>query len=142
VPRPKHPRAVTALLATLAVASVGCGGGGSREGRSASAKSQVKNVVTEFAAASDADACDYLTDKALERIYGGREGCLRRSRGFEGGAVKIRQVRVLEQGQAKVSATSLGGRQHYTIELTRVGCGRCITGTDAGDWRIEDITQP
>ena len=133
---------MTALLATLAAAAAGCGGDGGREGTGGSAKSQVKNVVTEFAAASDADACDYLTDKALERIYGGRSGCLRRSRGFEGGAVKIRQVRVLEQGQAKVSATSLGGGEHYTVQLTRVGCGRCITGTDAGDWRIEDITQP
>jgi hypothetical protein len=125
--------AVVALAGVVALARDDGRGGGSGGG---SEEARIKEAVHEFAGASDARACDFLTDKALERLYRGRAGCIRRSPRFESGAVEVEDVHVREDGSAIAKTTSLDGERRYEVELTRVGCAR---GLPAGSWCIDEV---
>jgi hypothetical protein len=106
--------------------------GGEKETASAA---DVRATVNDFATSSDADACDLLTDAALERVYGGKKRCIDRSASFQGGAVRIEKVNDAER-RASVKATSLDGETLYTVKLekARPGC------ESPRGWRISDVS--
>jgi hypothetical protein len=124
-----------AALAAIAVAVAGCGS-------SAKTKANLRDVravVTEFALAHDARACDLLTDNAVQDVYGGftdpipkaRANCRARSRSFRGQAIKITQVNLVNDTTAKVGATSTDGKIGYTVTVRKNGTR----------WKIDQITQ-
>ena len=125
--------ALVALV--LASALAGCG---TSPASKANAR-QVRAVVTQFALAHDAGACDLLTDNAVQNVYGGfsdpipeaRTNCRARSRRFKGQPVRITQVNVINDTTAKVGATTPDGKVAYTVVVRKTG----------PRWLIDQITQ-
>jgi hypothetical protein len=106
-----------------------------RDGEERVAESaEVRATVNDFATSSDADACDYLTEEALERVYGGKTRCIDKSRGFQGGQIRIEEVNVAER-RGTVKATSLDGDTLFTVKLqkARPGCD------SPRGWQISDV---
>ncbi len=97
---------------------------------------EVTKAVTEFSNARDQRACDLLTEEALERIYGGKADCLRRSDEFEAGAVRIERVDVAGE-RARVKARSLGGDREFSLSLERVLPKGCAS--QRGNWLIDQV---
>lgn len=123
-----------------------CGGGDAeRPAPTKEEQGEVRRVVNKFASGDDADACELLTEKALNRLYGGMRGCKEKAGQFEGGAVKINEVSFGASGDnARVVATSLDGATSFRIILSKVrdDCsGGCGAGAPDADWRIAAITQ-
>jgi hypothetical protein len=124
-----------ALLACAALAAPGCGDGGASNPDYA----QVRSVVTQFAEASDARACDLLSPDALVELYGGfrkpvgvaRAACVRRSRAFRGESVTITQVFVHADGTADVTALDPAGDVTYNVDVRKLGPA----------WRIDGVSQ-
>jgi hypothetical protein len=131
------------LFAAGAVGLVAIGyvlrGGGST--RRVTDSGDVRAVVKSFANSADARACDLLTDDALQRVYGGRKRCVRRSARFRAGEVRVTRT-VVSERNASVKATTLDGRTLYTVKLQKVSPG-CRTGLPGNQWLISSVrTQP
>jgi hypothetical protein len=129
----------------VAAACGGSDGGGAqtpeRPATSAKDEAAVKRVVNRFAGADDADACELLTQGAVQRVYGGLRRCLERADRFKGGAVEITSVSFAPDGvKASADARSLDGDARFRVSLRRAegDCGGA--GTSAGDWRINGVT--
>jgi hypothetical protein len=112
-------------------------GGGSTTPRSSS--TQVRTVVRSFAEAADPGACDLLTTDALDRIYGGKQRCIKRAPQFERGAVRITKAIVVE-ARASVKATSLDGRTLFTVKLEKRPPG-CQAGLPGNPWLISSVKE-
>jgi hypothetical protein len=97
----------------------------------------VRAVVTSFSNAADARACDLLTDDALQRVYGGKRKCVKRSVQFQAGAVRITRT-VITQRNAAVKATTLDGRTLYTLKLQKMSPG-CRTALPGNRWLISSV---
>jgi hypothetical protein len=125
--------ALTALV--LASALAGCGSSPTAKENAR----QVRTVVTQFAVAHDARACDLLTDNAVQNVYGGfsdpipeaRANCRARSAHFKGQPVRITQVNLINDTTARVSATTPDGKVGYTVIVRKTG----------PHWLIDQITQ-
>jgi hypothetical protein len=123
--------AVAAALFALLVGAYLLTRGGKKE---TPAAADVRATVNDFATSSDADACDLLSDAALQRVYGGKARCITKSAKFQGGAIRIQKVNAAPR-RASVKAESLDGKTLYTVKLekARAGCG-----TPHG-WQISDV---
>jgi hypothetical protein len=88
---------------------------------------QVRSVVTRFAEARDASACDLLTGNALVNVYGGFESrpevakanCVKKSASFQGEPIKITNAQVIDNVTAKVAALSEDGKFTYSVTVRR-----------------------
>jgi hypothetical protein len=128
----------TSLLAltALALALPGCG----EDAKTKQSRADIRQVVTRFAAAHDASACNLLTDDGLRNVYGGftaspakaKRNCIARSTRFKGEAVKVTQINFTDANTAKAGALGANGKVAYTVTLRRSGNSR---------WRINQITQ-
>jgi hypothetical protein len=130
--RKRLPALLACAIATTASA---CGDGGGSNPDYA----QVRSVVTQFAEASDARACDLLSPDALVELYGGfrkpvavaRAACVRRSRAFRGEPVTITQVFVHADGTADVTALDPARDVTYNVDVRKLGPA----------WRIDGVSQ-
>src|SRR3954451_18108515 len=102
-------RALTLFLLVLVFGSVaGCG----QSAKEKADLGQARSVVTRFAAATDASACDLLTTNALNAIYGNFKGkrakahanCVKMSAGFKGDQITIIKSSLIDNLTAKVVA--------------------------------------
>jgi hypothetical protein len=138
--RPVHmlgPRALAPVVLCVALALAACGSAAPPDDPRAG---QVVRVIQSFAAAEGEDACGLLTPAALERLYGGLERCLERSRGFEAGEVKVDEVTIGEQGRRAVAqARSLSGRTRFTVVVELVAPAGCREPCPTAQWRIAEI---
>jgi hypothetical protein len=125
---------VLALLAALALAA--CGGEPPPDPRAG----EVVRAIQSFAAADGPRACDLLTEAAVVRLYGGRAGCLSRSRGFEVGEVKVEEVAIAGNGmRATAEARSVGGSQRFTVVAQLVMPPGCRPPCPEARWRIDSV---
>ncbi len=97
-------------------------------------------AIQEFATAEGDEACELLTEAALERIYNGLEGCVERSEDFTRGAVKVEGVSFSERGtRATAEARSLGGEERYTVIVRLVAPPGCPYPCPEARWQISEI---
>ena len=97
--------------------------------------------MERFAGASDASACDLLTTKALQDLYGNfnatdeksKANCVKTSAKFKGGQIKIIRSELLDDLTAKVVAHSADEKFSYSVNLRRTSGGK--------PWRIDSISQ-
>jgi hypothetical protein len=88
---------------------------------------QVRSVVTRFAAAGDASACNLLTGNALVHVYGGfdsppavaKANCVKKAGGFKGEPINITKAQVIDNQTAKVNALSTDGKFTYSVTVRR-----------------------
>jgi hypothetical protein len=126
----------TAAVLAVAVLASGCGQSAAEKRDLATARS----IVLRFSEASDASACDLLTNKAVRALYGrfkqsavrSRANCARRSRGFRGEPVEITRAELLDPHTIKVNALAQDGKFTYQVNLRKGPTGR---------WRIDLVTQ-
>ena len=134
----RRSAAVAAAVLFAALPLVGCGD----DPDTAPHERAIRRVVTSFAAATDARACELLTPKALVRVYGGkgkgnyrraRANCVARSERFEPDRIEITRAEVIddELRTGRVKAIGKRGRREYTVVLRR----------PVDDWLIDQITQ-
>jgi hypothetical protein len=123
--------AAAAVLVALLVGAYALTRGDEKESVSAA---DARATVNDFATSSDADACDLLTDQALERVYGGKASCIKRSGSFQGGAIRIRKVNAAPR-RASVKAESLDGKTLYTVKLEKARPGNKAPR----GWQISDV---
>jgi hypothetical protein len=98
------------------------------------AAADVRATVNDFATSSDADACDLLTEEALQRVYGGKARCVEKSKDFQGGAIRIQDVHVAQR-RGTVKAESLDGKTLFTVKLEKAR-----TRSDAPrGWQISNV---
>jgi hypothetical protein len=129
-------RAIFVAIA-CAVALAGCGSDPKVEAE----LGQARSVVEHFAGASDASACDLLTDDALVNLYGNfsappakaKANCVKTAAGFKGGQIKIIRSELLDDLTAKVVAHSADEKFSYSVNLRRTSGGK--------PWRIDSIAQ-
>jgi hypothetical protein len=129
-----RPALIASLVLGLFVA--GCG----TSAKEKADLGQARSVVEQFAAATDASACNLLTDNALVNVYGnfkspaaGKANCVKKSAKFKGDQVTIFRSELLDPLTAKVIAHSSDKKFSYSVNLRRV------TGTKP--WRIDSIAQ-
>jgi hypothetical protein len=128
-------RKVVLLAVFVAVAAAGCGEDPPADPRAG----DVIRVIGAFADADGAQACELLTQAALERLYGGLEGCVERSESFEGGEVKVEEVEIDERDRATAQARSLGGRDRFTVTARLIAPPGCAEPCPDAVWRISEI---
>ena len=103
-------------------------------------QANVVRVVKDFATAEDADGCKLLTDAAVQRIYGTRDGCVRRAKDFRAGTVKVESVTVAESAQqATAQARSINGNERFTVVLERTTPPGCRCEGPSGGWLIREV---
>jgi hypothetical protein len=125
-------KCLAALLAAVAVA--GCG-----DDKSGVDVAQIRSVVNQFATSTGAHACDLLSPKALQDVYGGfkkpvpvaKATCVRRSSRFRGQPITIKELDIIDASTARVVALNPKGDVTYNVAVRRFGPA----------WRIDDITQ-
>ena len=124
-----------ALLAcAIATAVAGCGGG-----KTEVDVAQIRSVVTQFAEAGVARACDLLSPDALVELYGAfrkpvpvaKAACVKRSASFRGEPVTITDLSVIDSASAHVTAVSAAGDVTFSVDVRRFGPA----------WRIDDVSQ-
>lgn len=128
-------RALTWLLVAAPLLAGACGGEppDPRAG-------EVIRTIQDFATADGEEACELLTEAALERLYGGLEGCLERSKDFERGAVKVEKVDITDRGtRATARARSLGGERRFTVVARLVAPPGCAYPCRQAQWRISEV---
>lgn len=128
---------VVGALAALGFMAIGYVARGSGTPPRRTDVQQVRAVVNAFANASDARACDFLTNEALDGIYGGKRRCIKRSRKFQAGSVRISRV-VVSVPTASVRATGLDGKVLFTVKLQRQSRG-CRGGIPGNPWLISSV---
>ncbi|GAC1322783.1 MAG: hypothetical protein NVSMB25_18350 [Thermoleophilaceae bacterium] len=128
-----RPATVLALVAS-ALALAACASG--RD------VAQVKQTIKAFALAAGPRSCDFLTDDAMQSLFGGsgrvkpgarhsiEATCRARATHFTGRAVKVTRVWFPKPGEAKAYARLVGGHSSYTVTLRR----------SRHRWRIHRIT--
>ena len=129
-------RSLLVPFIVLVVSLGGCGQSASEKRDLATARA----IVHRFSEASDASACDLLTNKAVRALYGkfkasaarSRANCARASRRFRGEPVQITRSELLDPQTIKVNALGKDGKFSYQVNL-RKGAG--------GRWRIDLVTQ-
>ncbi len=130
------PRTTAALaLAVVAIGAAGCGDDPVEKANIG----KVRAVVTQFAQAGDASACNLLTGDALSNVYGGfgndpkksKAACVKRAATFKGEPITITKASVIDNQTAKVNALSKDGKFTYSITVRRPG----------KTWLIDQITQ-
>jgi hypothetical protein len=127
----------TLVLALCAAVLAGCG----TDPKEKADLGQARSVVERFAGASDASACDLLTNEALVNLYGNftaapakaKANCAKTAARFKGGQIRIIRSEILDDLTAKVVAHSADEKFSYSVNLRRV----------SGDkpWRIDSISQ-
>lgn len=128
--------AAVALLAVFAAAALVLRGGPETSPEQVS----IIRVIKDFATAEDADGCKLLTDAAIQRIYGSRDGCVRRAKDFRAGTVKVESVTVAENAQsATAQARSINGDERFTVTLERSAPPGCRCEGPSGDWLISEV---
>jgi hypothetical protein len=101
---------------------------------------EVVRTIQDFATADGDEACELLTEAALERIYDGLEGCVERSEDFTGGAVKVESVTISERGTlATAEARSVGAEDRYTVIARLVAPPGCPFPCREARWRIGEV---
>lgn len=101
---------------------------------------EVVRTIQDFATADGEEACELLTEAALERIYNGLEGCVKRSEDFTRGAVKVETVTFSERGTlATAQARSLGGEERYTVIARLVAPPGCPYPCPQARWQISEV---
>jgi hypothetical protein len=128
-------RATAALV--LSAAALGTAGCGDNPG-TPSDPATVRSLVTRFAAAGDASACDMLTGNALKNLYGrfnspipkAKANCVKRSAKFSGEPIEITKVEIIDDVTAKVNALGKGGTFTYGVTLRK-----------GKRWLIDEINQ-
>ncbi len=124
------------LALTTMLAAGGCGG----EPVPADPRSgEVIRAIQSFASADGEEACELLTEPAVERIYGGLEGCAERSEAFEAGEVKVETVMIDERGRATAQARSLSGRDEFKVTARLVAPPGCGEPCPDAAWRISEV---
>lgn len=132
-------RRATAVVAAVAFASA-LGACGAEEPPPDPRAGEVIRAVGAFSAADGDEACDLLTEAALERIYGGLEGCVERSKDFEQGEVKVDTVEIDERGtRATAQARSIGGRDEYTVIARLVAPPGCAEPCPNAQWKVSEV---
>ena len=128
-------RSLATGAVALAVLMAGCGD----DAGTPADRDKVRSVVTQFAEADDAHACDLLTGKALRDLYGGfrdkvpkaHRKCVEKSAEFEGEPVEITKLELVDDVTAKVSALGADKKFTYAITLRK----------PRKQWRIDEINQ-
>jgi hypothetical protein len=100
---------------------------------------EVARAIEAFAIADGEEACELLTEAALERIYGGLDGCAARAESFEGGEVKVDSVTIDRRGRATAEARSLSGREEFKVTARRVAPPGCPEPCPEAAWRISEV---
>lgn len=100
---------------------------------------EVIRAIQAFATADGDEACELLTEAAVERIYGGLEGCVKRSEDFEAGEVKVDAVTIDERGRATAQARSLSGRDEFKVTARLVAPPGCGEPCPDAAWRISEV---
>lgn len=136
-------RATTTTRALLApwlaapLVAGACGGEPAADPRAG----EVVRTIRDFATADGAQACQLLTQDALDRIYDDLEGCIERSDEFERGEVKVESVLIGERGtRATAEARSLRGTDRFTVVARFVSPPGCPVPCPQGQWRISKVT--
>lgn len=128
--------AAVALLALVAASALVLRRGGDPPPE----QENIVRVIKEFATAEDADGCRLLTDAAVQRIYGSRDGCTRKAKDFRAGTVKVESVTVGESAQqATAEARSINGDERFTVTLERYAPPGCRCEGPSGGWRISEV---
>ena len=128
-------RALTGPLLAVPLLAGACGGE-PPDPRAA----EVIRTIQDFATADGEEACELLTEAALERLYGGLEGCLKRSEDFKRGAVKVEKVEIDDRGtRATAQARSLGGEDRFTVVARLVAPPGCPYPCPQAQWRISEV---
>jgi hypothetical protein len=97
-------------------------------------------TIQDFATADGDEACELLTEAALERIYNGLEGCVERSEDFTQGTVKVESVSFSDRGTlATAEARSLGGEERYTVIARLVAPPGCPYPCREARWLISEV---
>jgi hypothetical protein len=132
----------TRFIAPLVAVPMLVAGCGSSTPAASAHLDQARSVVERFAAATDASACNLLSNNAVKAVYGkftdpapkARANCARVSRRFKGEKITIIKTSLLNPVTAKVNAHSADGKFTYSVNLIRKpGPGK--------PWRIDGITQ-
>jgi hypothetical protein len=127
-------RPITLFVCVALAALAGCG-----DETKGIDLAQVRSVVTQFAEADDAHACELLSPNALVNVYGGFKKpveeahaiCVRRSSKFKGEPVTITNVNPIDPDTVRVTALNPKGDVTYNVAVRRFGPA----------WRIDEISQ-
>ena len=82
-------------------------------------------MIEQFALAHDARACDYLSAKALNAVYGGdtrtqgRAACAKASKRFKGQRVVVTYVDITSKSGAHATARTEDGKRYYALTLIK-----------------------
>ena len=126
-----------ALIAALAATTALAGCGDDPEKRIDT--DQIRNVVTEFAAADGPEACDMLSPDAVVNVYGGftkplrvsHAECVRRSKKFKGERLHLGKIEVVDDASVRIGAENSDRTVSYNVKVVRFG----------DEWLIDKINQ-
>jgi hypothetical protein len=124
----KRTAALAAAAGALALA--GCGDDDADEKRAA------ERVAREFALADGPEACDLMSENALEDVYGLDDSqhayynCIDRSDRFEGQEIDIEDTKRGEDDRITVTATTPDDRQ-FKVTLNET----------AGEWKVDRVIE-
>ena len=129
-------RARTLIAAAVAATALaGCGDDPERRIDT----EQIRDVVTQFAAADGPEACELLSPDAVVNVYGGftkpfrvsHAECVRRSRDFKGEQITLGQIEVVDDASVRIGAKNSDETVSYNVKVVRLG----------DKWRIDKINQ-
>ena len=100
---------------------------------------QIRQVVTDFAAADGPQACEFLTPDAVVNVYGGftrpfrvsHAECVRRSKRFKGERIELGQIEVVDDASVRIGAKNSDQTVSYNVKVVRFG----------NKWLIDKINQ-
>ena len=125
----KRTAALAAAAGALALAA--CGDDDSDRTKAA------ERTVREFAAADGPEACDLMTERALEDVYGLDDSqhayynCIDRSDRFEGEEVEIEDIDVGDDDRITVKATTQDDDRQFKVTVQEL----------AGEWLVDRIVE-
>ena len=126
-----------ALIAAALLAAVLAGCGDDPERRIDT--QQIRQVVTDFAAADGPEACELLTPDAVVNVYGGftkpfrvsHAECVRRAKDFKGEKVTLGEIEVVDDASVRIGAKNSDNTVSYNVKVVRFG----------EKWLIDKINQ-
>ena len=126
---------IVIAAATAALAVAGCGDDPERRVDT----DQIRQVVTDFAAADGPEACDMLSPDAVVNVYGGfteplrvsRKECERRAKDFKGERLHLGEIEVVDDASVRIGAHNSDRTVSYTVKVLRFG----------DEWLIDKINQ-
>ena len=129
----RSPALIAAALATAALA--GCGDDPAKQIDT----QQIRQVVTDFAAADGPEACEFLSPDAVVNVYGGftkpfkvsHAECVRRSKNFKGERVTLGEIEVVDDASVRIGAKNSDNTVSYNVKVVRFG----------DKWLIDKINQ-